>query len=250
LDSSLGNLFQGPLFRRRWWDSEIPLCVLRSKVIHGSLIHLVRKKISEDEPDPVDPYEGVTVDNVVMVLAKDLNLRFPQLVIKYYESQLKWIRDGQSQASLEEKAARAMTARAIRMGEVKANETKLFNEMLPSRPTTGTEFDRAPGFTHFASARPKKKKKCSRDRFGLPESISSESDSADSSDSDKEIIKDWKTARLLTKQSRKSDSRLDDHDSGTEIGDTNCGSASEGSGSKGEDDIRDSAPIQVQDEIQ
>ncbi|CAL8125216.1 unnamed protein product [Orchesella dallaii] len=218
----LDKKFMGPMFRRVWKESEIPLCVLGSNIINGALVHLVRIKVKDEVEASVleDPYEGLTDNNCVMVLAQTFNCHFPQMVLEYFENSSKFVKGVAPSEDIVTKAARIELLRLCRTQGVYCNQTKLFNDILETTQTdaagdstdskqsgglgaekVGSKMTSSFSFSHFSSTSKKNESTSELDKFGLPPDTSSSD-----SDTEEEIIKDFKQNRIKKSVKRRIES--------------------------------------------
>ncbi|ODM88656.1 hypothetical protein Ocin01_18026 [Orchesella cincta] len=212
---ALDNQAMGGMFRRVWREEEIPMDILGSCSNGvGSLLHLVRIKTSVEEPDPENLYEGLNHKNCVMVLSDSFNRWFPTIAVNYLERCSMWVTSNETEEEVAKKAARAMVAHVCRITGTPADLKKIYEDMMSSTPTKEpeetTQDSKEPeeeavdqklvpcyGLRANKGAAAKNKPELAEtDSFGLPLSMSSESDDS----SDEEVIKVYETDRLLCKK--------------------------------------------------
>ncbi|ODM91682.1 Heterochromatin protein 1 [Orchesella cincta] len=208
-DEILDREFMGPMFRRVWRQSEVPLCILGSTNIHGALVHLVRIKTKDDNNDEAvleDPYKGLDANNCVMVLAQTFNCHFPQMVLKYYETHTTIVDDVSTDEENAAKTARIEILRLCRTQGVCSNENQIFRDILQTTNSiisTDCTDSKEPGASSQAPTAISSQfsptalncnveapdKTTQFDQFGLPISYSG-TDTDDSSDDETVAISD------------------------------------------------------------
>ncbi len=175
----MGNL-QGPTFRRTWRESEEPLCILGSAVLEDAQLHLVRLKPSCPEELRValeDVDEGVTMKNTVVVLAKDFNVRFPQLVISYYQGRVMFEENGKTPEENTEAAARAALFHQYKEKKMHVNAAPIFKDMMGDVAGYKKDEDTNDYFLNKCGDTEPYVDRTTKDGFGLPEYYSSSDES-------------------------------------------------------------------------
>lgn len=100
--------------------------------MNDALVHYVRIRCPTDPDNVMDnPEEGVSKENLVVVLSKMFGEKFPQILIAYYQSRLMMLDQLKSDENLAKDAARAGLVHNLLSAKVDANYGTIFKDMMP-----------------------------------------------------------------------------------------------------------------------